>query len=121
MLATLHPTVGRSSGRYGAALARHDELLFHAVDEIDGEVFKHTGDGIAAVFASVSKAVQVAARAQRIQATRLSIRPARVAEAVATARNTIGDQHNERLRSQGAALSPIELEEYVLALADQET
>jgi predicted ATPase/class 3 adenylate cyclase len=49
----------------GAALARHDELLFGAVGDSGGEVFKHTGDGLAAVFPSVSMAVQAAARAQR--------------------------------------------------------
>ena len=49
----------------GLALARHDELLSQAVEAAGGEVFKHTGDGMAAVFASVRPAVEAAAAAQR--------------------------------------------------------
>ena len=49
----------------GSALAVHDELLSSAVEAAGGEVFKHTGDGLAAVFLSVSAAVAAAATAQR--------------------------------------------------------
>jgi class 3 adenylate cyclase len=48
-----------------AALDRHDELLSRAVDAAGGEVFKHTGDGMAAVFGSASAAVAGAVAAQR--------------------------------------------------------
>lgn len=34
------------------ALLRHDELLREAVERHGGGVFKHTGDGVSAVFAS---------------------------------------------------------------------
>jgi predicted ATPase/class 3 adenylate cyclase len=48
-----------------AALARHDELLSDAVRAAGGQVFKHTGDGVAAVFPTVSLAVEAAAAAQQ--------------------------------------------------------
>jgi hypothetical protein len=51
----------------------------------------------------------------------VSIRPARAAEAVATAKRALDDQHYETLHSQGEALSPIQLEEYLLGLADKLT
>ena len=54
-------------------------------------------------------------------ATYLSLRPARAAEAVATARSALADQHYEMLRAQGEALSPLELEDYLLGLADKVT
>jgi class 3 adenylate cyclase len=47
-----------------AALARHDELLSQAVKAAGGELFKHTGDGVAAFFPSVAPAVEAAAAAQ---------------------------------------------------------
>jgi class 3 adenylate cyclase/WD40 repeat protein len=46
------------------AMAVHDELLGQAVSAAGGRVFKHTGDGILAVFASVADAVQAATAAQ---------------------------------------------------------
>jgi predicted ATPase len=49
----------------GLALTRHDEVLSGAVTAAGGEVFKHTGDGMAAVFPTVSPAVEAAAAAQR--------------------------------------------------------
>ena len=49
----------------GPALARHDQLLSEVVKALGGELFKHTGDGVAAVFPSVSPAVQAAAAAQQ--------------------------------------------------------
>jgi class 3 adenylate cyclase len=52
-------------GAMGSALARHDELLSHAVEAAGGELFKQTGDGVAAFFSSVSPAVDAAAAAQR--------------------------------------------------------
>ncbi len=52
-------------GEMGSALARHDELLSRAVEAAGGEVFKHMGDGMAAVFPSVPAAVDAAAEAQR--------------------------------------------------------
>jgi len=46
------------------ALARHDELLASAVEASSGTVFKGTGDGIYAVFASAVDAIQGAIDAQ---------------------------------------------------------
>ncbi len=43
-----------------SALAAHDELVTKAVDAHEGKVFKHTGDGIAAVFGSAPDAVVAA-------------------------------------------------------------
>ncbi len=48
-----------------AALAQHDQVLRAAVDANGGQVFKHTGDGICAVFSSASSAVDAAVGAQR--------------------------------------------------------
>jgi predicted ATPase/class 3 adenylate cyclase len=48
-----------------AALAKHDDLIITAVTAASGEVFKHTGDGLCAVFASAADAVTAAACAQR--------------------------------------------------------
>lgn len=48
-----------------AALAQHDSILTDAVAAHNGTVFKHTGDGMCAVFAVVSDAVAAALDAQR--------------------------------------------------------
>ncbi len=47
-----------------AALKHHDELLAAAVEGNDGRVFKHTGDGICAVFAEPVAAIEAAVSAQ---------------------------------------------------------
>jgi class 3 adenylate cyclase len=49
----------------GLALTRHDDLLSDAVKGAGGQVFKHTGDGMATVFPTVSGAIEAAAAAQR--------------------------------------------------------
>ncbi|MGA7269520.1 MAG: NB-ARC domain-containing protein [Acidimicrobiia bacterium] len=46
------------------ALALHDRILHDAVAANDGSVFKHTGDGIAAIFTSADGAAQAAVDAQ---------------------------------------------------------
>ncbi|HUL98488.1 MAG TPA: AAA family ATPase, partial [Mycobacterium sp.] len=48
-----------------AALAAHDEVLRSAIEAHGGWVFKHTGDGVCAVFASPRAAVDAAVAAQR--------------------------------------------------------
>lgn len=48
-----------------AALAVHDEVLRRAIEAHRGQVFKHTGDGVCAAFASPSGAVDAAVNAQR--------------------------------------------------------
>ena len=44
------------------SLARHDDLVSAMVEEAGGAIFKHTGDGFGAAFASVSAALESAAR-----------------------------------------------------------
>jgi predicted ATPase len=48
-----------------AALAAHDEVLRAAVEAQGGFLFKHTGDGVCAAFASPRSAVDAAVAAQR--------------------------------------------------------
>ena len=48
-----------------AALAAHDEVLHRAVESHHGWLFKHTGDGVCATFASPRDAVDAAIAAQR--------------------------------------------------------
>ena len=48
-----------------AALAVHDHLMRSVVQAHRGEVFKHTGDGVCAVFDSARDAIEAAVAAQR--------------------------------------------------------
>jgi predicted ATPase len=48
-----------------AALAAHDEVLRRAIETHGGLLFKHTGDGVCAAFASPRSAVDAAVAAQR--------------------------------------------------------
>src|SRR5277367_1156154 len=48
-----------------AALAAHDEVLRTAIESHGGVMFKHTGDGVCAAFASPKSAVDAAVAAQR--------------------------------------------------------
>src|ERR1700759_5720644 len=48
-----------------AALAAHDEVLRRAIEAHRGFLFKHTGDGVCAAFASPRSAVDAAVAAQR--------------------------------------------------------
>ena len=50
-------------------LARHDELLRAAIEAAGGEVFSHTGDGMAAAFRAAPDAVAAAVAAQRALAS----------------------------------------------------
>src|ERR1700744_934044 len=47
------------------ALAAHDEVLRKAIETHEGWLFKHTGDGVCAAFASPRSAVDAAVAAQR--------------------------------------------------------
>jgi predicted ATPase len=47
------------------ALAAHDEVLHEAIERHGGWLFKHTGDGVCAAFASPRSAVDAAVAAQR--------------------------------------------------------
>ena len=48
-----------------SALAEHDEVLRRAISAHGGYLFKHTGDGVCAAFASPKSAVDAAIAAQR--------------------------------------------------------
>jgi len=48
-----------------AALAAHDQVLRKAIEAHGGWLFKHTGDGVCAAFASPKSAVHAAVAAQR--------------------------------------------------------
>jgi len=48
-----------------AALARHDAVLKEAIESSDGWLFKHTGDGVLAAFASARSAVDAGVTALR--------------------------------------------------------
>ena len=48
-----------------AALAAHDEVLRNVIEAHGGWLFKHTGDGVCAAFASPRSAVDAAVGAQR--------------------------------------------------------
>ena len=48
-----------------AALMAHDEVLRAAIEGRDGFLFSHTGDGVAAAFASPKSAVDAAVAAQQ--------------------------------------------------------
>ena len=48
------------------ALAAHDEVLRGAIEAHGGWLFKHTGDGVCAAFASHKSAVDAAVAAQRV-------------------------------------------------------
>ncbi len=54
---------------------RHDELVREALDTFDGREVKHTGDGLFASFASVSKAVEASIVIQRRCADETDGRP----------------------------------------------
>ncbi len=56
------------------ALAEHDAVLREVIEKRRGFVFKHTGDGVAAAFASAGDAVDAAVDAQ----ARLAVLPFRV-------------------------------------------
>src|SRR6201993_357263 len=47
------------------ALAAHDDVLRGAIEARGGWLFKHTGDGVCAAFASARSAVAAAVAAQR--------------------------------------------------------
>src|SRR5882757_6081631 len=47
-----------------AALSKHDQVLQSAIESHDGWLFKHTGDGVVAAFASPRSAVDAAVAAQ---------------------------------------------------------
>jgi class 3 adenylate cyclase len=53
------------AGAMRKALAAHDDVLRSAIEAHGGWLFKHTGDGVVAAFASPMSAVEAAVAAQR--------------------------------------------------------
>jgi class 3 adenylate cyclase len=53
------------AGAMRSALAAHDAVLRRAIESHGGFLFKHTGDGVIAAFASPTSAVNAAIAAQR--------------------------------------------------------
>src|ERR1700739_2423682 len=56
---------GANADARGGPLAAHDEVLRTAIEGHGGSLFKHTGDGVCAAFASPRSAVDAAVAAQR--------------------------------------------------------
>ena len=56
----------REPGAMRAAVGRHDALLRQVIDDFDGQLFKHVGDGVWATFAAPGAAVEAAVEAQRL-------------------------------------------------------
>lgn len=73
------------------ALADHDQTLQSAVEAHQGTMFKHTGDGICAVFPSAAESVRAALDAQR----RLVL-PVRMAVHTGEALEREGDEAGRR-------------------------
>jgi len=68
-----------------AALSAHDEVLHEAIEAHGGFMFKHTGDGVCAAFASPRAAVDAAVDAQR--ELQLGVRMARATGEAGVARH----------------------------------
>jgi len=52
-------------GAMSVALARHDRIVRSAIESVQGELFKHTGDGACAVFRNASEGIAAAVAVQR--------------------------------------------------------
>src|SRR6202008_2053823 len=82
------------------ALVAHDEVLRTAVEKLGGYVFKHTGDGVVAAFASPMAAVDAAVAAQ--QSLEL---PVRMGIATGEAELREGDYFGEVLNRAGRVMA----------------
>ncbi|WP_319458334.1 ATP-binding protein [Mycobacterium sp. RTGN4] len=97
-----------STGRWEAdadamrnALAEHDHVLRKAIEAHDGWMFKHTGDGVLAAFASPRSAVDAAVAAQR--ALQLPVRMGiATGEAELRGEDYFGPVLNRAARAMGA-------------------
>src|SRR4029077_4268587 len=85
------------AGAMRAALAAHDEVLRAAIEAHGGFMFKHTGDGVCAAFASPKSAVDAAVAAQRA----LEL-PVRMGLATGEAERRDGDYFGTVLNRGGA-------------------
>jgi predicted ATPase/class 3 adenylate cyclase len=107
-----------------AALARHDELLAAAVATYGGTVFKHTGDGICAVFRSAPAAAAAALTAQRSLTAEawgdIGALPVRMVLHTGTAEHRGGDWYGPALNRTARLLSIAHGGQVVVSLATAE-
>jgi class 3 adenylate cyclase len=85
-----------------AALVAHTEVLRQAIESHDGWLFKHTGDGVCAAFASL-----VAAAVPEITT------------AITHLRDVLGDQTYESLARTGATMTTATIATYAYDQIDQ--
>ena len=94
-----------------AALAAHDEVLRTAIEAHGGWLFKHTGDGVCAAFASPRSAVDAAVAAQRSWCCRCgwALRPAKpnCATGITSAPCSTALRIGDGRRDNGALIAPI--------------
>ena len=128
------------------ALAAHDEVLRSTVEEHGGWLFKHTGDGVCAAFASPMSAVDAAVDAQRAlglpvrmgiatgeaefrdrdyfgtvlnRAARVMAAFTQVTTAITHLRDVLGDQTYESLARKGETMTTTAMAIYAYDQIDQ--
>jgi predicted ATPase/class 3 adenylate cyclase len=105
------------------ALARHDEVIHQAVKGAGGKVFKHTGDGICAVFSTATAALGAALAAQQvIQGDEWRATPLRVRMALhsGAAERRGGDYFGPPLNRTARLLDTAHGEQIVVSLVTAE-
>jgi predicted ATPase/class 3 adenylate cyclase len=105
------------------SLARHDEVIQQAVKSAGGKVFKHTGDGICAVFSTAPAALDAALAAQRaLQDGKWQGEPLRVRMALhsGSAERRGGDYYGPVLNRTARLLDTAHGEQVVVSLVTAE-
>jgi predicted ATPase/class 3 adenylate cyclase len=105
------------------ALARHDEVIQQAVKGAGGKVFKHTGDGICAVFSTATAALDAALAAQQaLQGGEWGTEPLRVRMALhsGVAERRGGDFFGPPLNRTARLLDTAHGEQIVVSLVTAE-
>jgi predicted ATPase/class 3 adenylate cyclase len=106
-----------------ASLARHDEVIQQAVKGAGGKVFKHTGDGICAVFSTAAAGLGAALAAQHeLQGGQRGPYPLRVRMALhsGTAERRGGDYFGPALNRTARLLDTAHGEQVVVSLVTAE-
>jgi predicted ATPase/class 3 adenylate cyclase len=105
------------------ALARHDEVVQQAVKDAGGKVFKHTGDGICAVFSTAPAALTAALAAQAaLQGREWPNEPLRVRMALhsGAAERRVGDYFGPALNRTARLLDTAHGQQVVVSLVTAE-